>query len=207
MQAIDVSDIHSVASHDVGPPRNLAVCHWLKLEPIIVRLNEPVDPAFIVRFPCSDSTEPSTVQICVMLPDDPSPAVTASLLLPAGEDFPALHLKIVSDSQRVLSQSEWPSLLLTLEATDPNRDPITVTLDDPLPTLFMHSTVLLKLVEVSPKKTSALQPAVKLPDLSPAVIVTRRVPRIPTPTMHLTAVSDSHPVASHPVNPARRPVV
>src|SRR6056300_1625463 len=45
--------------------------------------------------------------------------------------------------------------------------------------------------------------SVMLPPCSPAVIVTRRVPSIPTDTWHLTEVSDSHPVASHPVDPCR----
>ena len=42
-----------------------------------------------------------------------------------------------------------------------------------------------------------------LPDRSPAVITTRRVPRAPCPTMHRTDVSDSHSVPSHPVCPSR----
>ena len=45
--------------------------------------------------------------------------------------------------------------------------------------------------------------AVELPDRSPAVITTRRVPRAPCPTMHRTDVSDSHSVPSHPVCPSR----
>ena len=44
--------------------------------------------------------------------------------------------------------------------------------------------------------------AVELPDRSPAVITTRRVPRAPCPTMHRTDVSDSHSVPSHPVCPS-----
>ena len=44
--------------------------------------------------------------------------------------------------------------------------------------------------------------AVPLPDRSPAVITTRRVPRAPCPTMHRTDVSDSHSVPSHPVCPS-----
>jgi hypothetical protein len=146
MQAMDVSDVHPVASHDVNPARRRAVCHWLKLEPTTVRLNEPVDPALMVRLPCSAITAPSTVQICVTLPDDPSPAVTASRLLPDGEAFPALHLNTVSDSQRVFSHSEWPSLALTLDAKDPKLDPSTVTLDDPVPALFMYSFVVFHIV-------------------------------------------------------------
>ena len=35
---------------------------------------------------------------------------------------------------------------MTLKATDPNRDPITVTLDDPVPTLFMFISVVFQMV-------------------------------------------------------------
>merc|ERR1712091_365320 len=42
-----------------------------------------------------------------------------------------------------------------------------------------------------------------LPDRSPAVITTRRVPRVPRPAKHRTDVSDSHSVPSHPVAPDR----
>ena len=41
-----------------------------------------------------------------------------------------------------------------------------------------------------------------LPLTSPAVITTRRVPPDPCPAMHLTDVSDSHSVPSHPVCPS-----
>ena len=40
-----------------------------------------------------------------------------------------------------------------------------------------------------------------LPPRPPAVIVTRRVPPAPCPTWHLTDVSDSQSVDSHPVCP------
>ena len=49
--------------------------------------------------------------------------------------------------------------------------------------------------------------SVTVPDRSPAVITTRRVPDTPCPLKHLIKVSDSHSVASHPVCPSRaRPV-
>ena len=51
--------------------------------------------------------------------------------------------------------------------------------------------------------TSADHASLALPNRSPAVITTRRVPRAPCPTMHRTDVSDSHSVPSHPVCPSR----
>ena len=55
--------------------------------------------------------------------------------------------------------------------------------------------------------TSTDHPCVLLPPRSPTVITSRRVPRAPRVTLHLTDVSDSHSVASHPVCPSRaRPV-
>jgi hypothetical protein len=47
MQAIDTSDLHSVASHDERPARSPAVCHIPKLAPVTVKLTDPVDPVLI----------------------------------------------------------------------------------------------------------------------------------------------------------------
>ena len=43
----------------------------------------------------------------------------------------------------------------------------------------------------------------RLPRRLPAVITTRRVPRVPRPAKQRNDVSDSHSVPSHPVCPAR----
>ena len=42
-----------------------------------------------------------------------------------------------------------------------------------------------------------------LPSLRPTVLTIRRVPDVPDATWHLTDVSDSQAVASHPVCPSR----
>jgi hypothetical protein len=47
MQAIDTSDLHSVASHDEKPACSPAVCHIPKLAPVTVKLTDPVDPVLI----------------------------------------------------------------------------------------------------------------------------------------------------------------
>lgn len=142
MPDIDDSDIHSVASHDVNPARNLAVCHWLKLEPTTVRLTDPVAPAFLVWLPCNAGMAPSIDHTAVTVPEDSSPAVTASRLLPDGEALTALHLNTESDSHRVLSHAESPRRAWRLEVRDPKPDPSTVTLEDPVPALFVLSFVV-----------------------------------------------------------------
>eukprot|EP00961_Rhodomonas_salina_P270523 3655204-Rhodomonas_salina.1 len=74
--------------------------------------------------------------------------------------------------------------------------PCTVTLVDPVPARFAL------LVKLRPTRSTD-QTAVAVPALSPAVTVTRRVPRAPPPVRHLTDVSDSHSVDSHPLCPTR----
>lgn len=92
MQAIEVSDLHSVASHDEPPTLTPTVCHSPKLAPITVTLADPVDPQFMdgcttrleLKLSFTDSLNDtlSTDQVAVKLPDAPSPAVTARHLLP-----------------------------------------------------------------------------------------------------------------------------
>jgi hypothetical protein len=75
-------------------------------------------------------------------------------------------------------------------------DPCTVTDADPVPARFCPRILLSPAI-------SADHACVKLPPRAPAVITTRRVPRVPCVTRHLTDVSDSHAVASQPVCAAR----
>ena len=89
-----------------------------------------------------------------------------------------------------------PSRPRPVYVTSPIWLPCTVTDPDPVPALFSRRITLII-------DTSTVHPSVTLPDLSPAVITTRRVPRAPCVTMHRTDVSDSHSVASHPVCPSR----
>ena len=74
--------------------------------------------------------------------------------------------------------------------------PCTVIELDPVPARFCCRITL------SPT-TSADHPWLELPPRSPTVIATRRDPRAPCPTRHLTDVSDSQSDASHPVCPSR----
>jgi hypothetical protein len=78
--------------------------------------------------------------------------------------------------------------------------PCTVTDVNPVPAPFCRRITL-------NAPTSTDHPCVLLPPRSPTVITTHLVPCAPCVTLHLTDVSDTHPVASHPVYPPRaRPV-
>ena len=78
--------------------------------------------------------------------------------------------------------------------TRPMPAPGTVIDADPVPAPFCRRITL-------NAPTSTDHPCVLLPPRSPTGITTRCVPRAPCVIPHLTDVSDSHPVASHPVCP------
>ena len=71
-------------------------------------------------------------------------------------------------------------------------------LSDPVDARFKTPVIALTAPEESREKK-----ADPLPTRSPAVITTRRVPRVPRPAKQRTDVSDSHSVPSHPVAPDR----
>jgi len=89
---------------------------------------------------------------------------------------------------------------MAVNATSPRLDPCTVTDADPVPALFSRRITL-----IEPKSTE--NACDMLPDRSPDVTVTRLVPPDPCPVRHLTDVSESHSVPSHPVCPDRTMVV
>eukprot|EP00961_Rhodomonas_salina_P165959 2236131-Rhodomonas_salina.1 len=134
----------------------------------------------------------SVDSVAVMVPPR-SPVVTETLRVPP--TVPATkHLTDVSDSHSVPSHTLRPTAENPENAVSPMLRPCTVTLADPvLPTLTRR--VALRPIE------SDDQLAVTLPARSPTVIATRRVPRTPSTTRHLTDVSDSQAVPSHPVCP------
>ena len=90
----------------------------------------------------------------------------------------------------MLSHLDCPIRTITVVATIPSPAPCTVTDAEPVPARF-NCLNLLKL----PRSTEYT--ALRLPERSPAVITTRRVPRVPQPIKHLTDVSDRHAVVSH----------
>ena len=114
--------------------------------------------------------------------------------------MPALHLTDVSDAHSVASHPVCPSRPRPVYAVLPMPAPCTVIdADTPAPRFAPCITL-------SPG-TSVVHACVRLPDPSPAVTTARLDPCTPVPTLHLTDVSDTHSVASHPVCPSRpRPV-
>ena len=111
--------------------------------------------------------------------------------------YPARHLTDVSDSHPVASHPVFPARPRAVNLTSPMLDPCTVIDAAPVPARFCRRVAL------TPPPMSDDHACVTLPPRTPAVITTRLVPRPPCDTEHLTDVSDSHPVASHPVCPSR----
>jgi len=75
-------------------------------------------------------------------------------------------------------------------------EPCTVADVNPVPALFWRRITL------SPPRSDD-HVCVVLPPRPPTVITTRLVPQAPCAVRHLTEVSDSHSVDSHPVCPSR----
>merc|ERR1712091_27024 len=127
---------------------------------------------------------------CVTLPPR-SPAVITTRRVPRPPSD-TWHLTDVSDSHSVASHPVCPSRARPVYATSPMLAPCTVTDADPVPARFCRRITL-------KAPTSADHPCVTLPPpRSPTVITSRRVPRAPCVTMHLTDVSDSLPWISFP---------
>jgi hypothetical protein len=83
-----------------------------------------------------------------------------------------------------------------VNVVSPKLVPCTVTLADPVPARFRR-VVMLRL------GSSIDHASVTLPTCSPAVSITRRVPRTPWLVRQRTDVSDHHPDASHAVSVTR----
>ena len=166
------------------------------LDPCTVTDEAPVPAWLLRRLMLSLATSSDQLQD-TLLPRSPT-VKTTLLLSPA--PCPTMHLTDVSDSHSVASHPVCPSRARPVYETSPMLDPCKVTDAEPDP------AALIRRIMLTPAKSTD-QAWVMLLPLSPAVITTRRVPRDPCPTRHLTDVSDSHSVASHPVCPSRaRPV-
>jgi len=193
----DVSDSHSVASHPVCPSRARTVYVTSPmLAPWIVTDAEPVPARFCRRITLNDLK--STDHACVTLPPR-CPAVITTRCVPRPPCV-TMHLTDVSDSHSVASHPVCPSRARPVYVTSPMLFPWIVTDAEPVPARFCRRITLNDLKSID-------HACVTLPVRSPAVITTRREPQPSCVTRHLTDVSDSHSVASHPVCPSRaRPV-
>ena len=193
MHLTAVSDSQSVPSHPVCPPLAPVVSPPLPIPvPPSVTTNEPV-PA---RLPLRTALTPGTSHDKPLLtvPPRPPAVITARRVPPA--PWPVRHLTAVSDSQSVPSHPVCPARPLVEYFTTPRPDPCTVIDAEPVPPL------LARRIRLSPG-TSTDHAPLPLPPRCPTVITARRVPPATGPVRHLTAVSDSQSVPSHPECPSR----
>jgi hypothetical protein len=124
-----------------------------------------------------------------------TPAVHVTRRVPASP-CAARPITNVSEAQIVRSHPVNPNRALPVYITIPKPAPCTVAITDPVLALFTASVTLNPL-------TSKDQASVKLPARSPTVITDCLDPATACPTRHLTDVSDTHSVDSHPDLPAR----
>jgi len=131
---------------------------------------------------------------CVTLPDRPT-AVTTARLDPC-TPCPTLHLTDVSETQSVASHPVCSSRARPVYAILPMLTPCTVTEANPEACRFTSCRTLKPGVSVD-------HACVTLPDCPLAVTTARLDPCTPCPTLHLTDMSETQSVASHPVRPSR----
>ena len=169
MHLTDVSDSHSVASHPVAPPRMLPVYMTRPmLDPCTVTDVAPVPALLLRRTKLKRPT--SMLMLAETLPVR-SDNVMPILRLPL-TPWPRAHRIDVSDSHSVASHPVCPVRACPEYATSPKPAPCTVTDAEPDPARF---TDRVRLTVTNPM----VKPDVTLEDRSPAVITTRRVPRVP----------------------------
>ena len=189
----DVSDSQLVPSHPVCPVRPSAVSRTIPIPaPCTVTDAEPVPARFTRRVQLIASTSKDHAWLTLPMP---WPTVITTPRVPC-DPCAALHLTDVSDPQPVASHPVQDKRALLDSRAKARPEPCTVTdaapVNAPLPLRVRLMASM-----------SADQAWLKLPLRDPTVITTRRVPKAPRLTRHLTDVSDSQLVPSHPVCPVR----
>lgn len=122
------------------------------------------------------------------------PVLTTNLWVPF-RPAPTRHRTELSDSQLdasqlVLLKRSWP-----VRDSEPIPIPCNVTLAEPLGGAFARRSLLIRPALID-------EASVILPDITPAVTDTRRVPNTTEALKHLTAESDCQSVASHRLPPS-----
>ena len=155
----------------------------------------PVDPPFTLSAP---DTPDSIVIASVTDPATP-PDVIATRTVPP---YPPAtwHTTDVSDTHELLSHAEDMTRAPALYPDMLRPDPRTVIDWLPVPPTFTPTV---------PQTADELNdtPSVTLPADAPTVTAVLNVPDTPLVTRHATDVSDTHPLASHPVIPDRPPAL
>ena len=188
---IEVSDSHTLRSHDVCPKADEAEYLARPNElPFTVTIAPPV-AAWLTRNKLLAPTE-SVEYAAVTLPTS-RPTLSSSRLLP-NPALTAWHTAEVSDAHAVCSHPVDPVLPDTVLTTSPMPDPSKVTATDPVEAAFRERIALML-----PKSTEI--PLLKLPARAPTLTATRRLPFAPTPRRHAADVSESHVVRSHALPP------
>lgn len=186
----DVSDSHVERSQAVAPCLATALAEDRPmLAPATVTL---VDPVLATLLRCAALTCPSTEYKTLVLATRCIAEIDARRLPSA--DALARHRVDESDSQLVRSHAvvpNWPYPLCDASAIPA---PCTVRLTAPVETTLVRLTVH---TAVGPTEVLS----VTLPTQPPTVMDIRRLPSPTRPDKHISHVSDSHLVASHPVGP------
>lgn len=188
----DVSDAHTVPSHD--DPTRVTALHSKtpSRPPHIVTLADPV----AAPFPRSTTLAvPASTEYASDKLPTPAPTLRRTLQLP-DTPCPFLHPTLVSDSQPVRSHPVPPTRTESECDASPKPPPTSVTLVDPLAAAL---SLLPKLIGPSSIE-SILDP---VPTASPKLNDTRRLPTDPCPIKHPADESDTHIVASQAVRHVR----
>ena len=194
----DVSDVQTLASQAVGelaPSRTTEEYEPCpNPDPCTVTLTDPVCGALPldIELSVTESTEADWETLPTRIPE----VMTTRLDLES--ELTVRHLTDVTDSHSVPSHPVCPDRTIAVICcvANPMLPPKTTIDADPVLTILGRPEEL----RDPPINEYASD---MLPNRSPPVIVTRRVPPDELPMRHRTDVSDSHSVPSHPVCPDR----
>ena len=187
----DVSDLHIVLSHaDIPSIIPGVIMFDPTLDPCTVTLVDPVTAALDRKIELTIPTPPE--KPVDVLPDRIPTEITRYRLLKMGPC--SLQLIPVSDTHLDCSQPLCPALADMEEDRDPIALPITLTLTDPLLTLLVFRSPLIRPETID-------TPMLMLPPHNPTLATLRRLPARPWLVRQRADVSDSQPVRSQPVTP------
>ena len=188
----DVSDSHTVCSHDVVPILSAPLCrHSPSPTPCTLIRAEPVPAALAICTPLIDALSTDTA------PDKlPTrrPTLSTARTLPRAMD-PDRHSADVSDAHPVCSHPVPPDRTDPVHALDPMLAPCTLTTLVPV-------QIALPAATLSPPR-SADTAAERLPTRLPTLSDTRKLPCELDPARHNAELSDTQPVRSHALCPTR----
>lgn len=195
---MDVSDSHRDDSHPDHDTLTVPVYAASPIpSPRIVRLTDPVPT--MLALPIALSSHPETDIASVTLPKRSPPVMESRR-----DDSPELltkHLTQLSDTHDDASQLLNPPRPRNVWPLSPCIDPVTVTLDEPVPATELDACT--RLTAAAPVDTAS----VRLPETTPTVSDSLRLPCAFCATLQRTVVSDTQPLASQLLKPDRADAV